>query len=407
MLRVAEHAERTDTGRQRKGNEDAYFARSPLFAVADGMGGAQAGEVASRAAIDAIERGLPDGPGSAEERLAGLVLVANERIIEMARADRERAGMGTTMTAAYVTEGDVAVAHVGDSRMYRLRGDELQLLTEDHTLVAELERQGKITQEEAGRHPQRSIITRALGADHDIEVDHHTWPARDGDVYLICSDGLMMFPEEEIPEIVRSAPDLRTAARALVDAANAGGGRDNITVVLFRIEEIGGPALDQDTSVGMKAVAPPPEPEPEPEAQPEPEPAPRPEPAAAAKVEPRRPRVRTAAPAAKQKSPWRRRLTAGVLIVALIIVPIVIGISIAVRSVYFVGTDNSGFVSVYQGLPYNLPAGIHLYREQFVSSVNAATLPQTQRGKLLDHKLRSEGDANDLVKQLELGQLQQ
>ena len=141
MLRVAEHAERTDTGRQRKGNEDAYFARSPLFAVADGMGGAQAGEVASRAAIEAIEHGLPDGPGSAEERLAGLVLDANERIIEMARADRERAGMGTTMTAAYVTEGDVAVAHVGDSRMYRLRGGELQRLTEDHTLVAELERQ--------------------------------------------------------------------------------------------------------------------------------------------------------------------------------------------------------------------------------------------------------------------------
>ena len=405
MLRVAEKTARSDTGRQRRANEDNYFARSPLFAVADGMGGAQAGEVASRAAIDAIEHGLPDGPGSAEERLAGLVLVANERIIEMARADRERAGMGTTMTAAYVTEGDVAVAHVGDSRMYRLRGDELQLLTEDHTLVAELERQGKITQEEAGRHPQRSIITRALGADHDIEVDHHTWPARDGDVYLICSDGLMMFPEDEIPEIVRSAPDLRTAARALVDAANAGGGRDNITVVLFRVEEIGGPALDQDTSVGMKAVTPPPQAEPERER--EPEPAPPPGPAPWAKVEPRQPRLRTAAPAAKQRSPWRRRVTAGVLIVALIIVPIVIGVSIAVRSVYFVGTDNSGFVSVYQGLPYNLPAGIHLYREQFVSSINAATLPQTQRGKLLDHKLRSERDANDLVKQLELGQLQQ
>jgi len=402
MLRVAEHAERTDTGRQRKGNEDAYFARSPLFAVADGMGGAQAGEVASRAAIEAIENGLPDGPGSAEERLAGLVLVANERIIEMARADRERAGMGTTMTAAYVTEGDIAVAHVGDSRMYRLRDGGLELLTEDHTLVAELERQGKITQEEAGRHPQRSIITRALGADYDIEVDHHTWPARDGDVYLICSDGLMMFPEEEIAEIVGSAPDLRSAARALVDAANAGGGRDNITVVLFRVEEIGGPALDQDTSVGMKAVTPPPAPDPDP--QPAPAPA---QPAAPTKVEPRQPRMRTAAPAAKRRSPWRRRITAGVLIVLLIIVPIVIGISIAVRSVYFVGTDNSGFVSVYQGLPYNLPAGIHLYREQFVSSVNAATLPQRQRGKLLDHKLRSQRDANDLVKQLELGQIEQ
>jgi protein phosphatase len=385
MLRVAEHAERTDTGRQRKANEDAYYARSPLFAVADGMGGAQAGEVASRTAIDAIENGLPDGPGSAEERLAGLVLKANERIIELAQADRERAGMGTTMTAAYVGEGDVAIAHVGDSRMYRLRDGELERLTEDHTLVAELERQGKITQEEAGRHPQRSIITRALGAEHDILVDHHSWPARDGDVYLICSDGLMMFPEEQIGEILRTAPDLRSAARELVDAANAGGGRDNITVVLFRVEEVGRPGADQDTRVGMKAVAPPPP----------------------ANVEPRAPRA-PAAPAAavKRRSPWRRRVTAGVLVTLLIVVPIVIGISIAVRSVYFVGTDDDGFVSVYQGLPYDLPAGIHLYREQFVSGVSAASLSPARRDKLLDHKLRSERDANDLVKQLELGQLQ-
>jgi PPM family protein phosphatase len=397
MLRVAEHAERTDTGRHRKGNEDAYFARAPLFAVADGMGGAQAGEVASRAAVDAFENGLPDGPGSAEERLAGLVLEANDRIIEMARADRERAGMGTTMTAAYLTEDDVAIAHVGDSRMYRLRGGELERLTEDHTLVAELERQGKITQEEAGRHPQRSIITRALGAEHDIEVDHHTFGARDGDVYLICSDGLMMFPEERIGEIVNGAPDLRTAARELVDAANAGGGRDNITVVLFRVEDVGGRAVDQDTSVGMKAVTPPPAP---------PAPPPRTEPS---RVEPRRPRLPAAPPPPATKggrrSPWRRRVTAGALVFLLIIVPIVIGISIAVRSVYFVGTDNSGFVSVYQGLPYDLPAGIHLYREQFVSGVSAASLTRARRAKLLDHKLRSERDADDLVKQLELGQL--
>jgi PPM family protein phosphatase len=385
MLRVAEHAERTDTGRQRKANEDAYFARSPLFAVADGMGGARAGEVASRAAIDAIEGGLPDGPGSAEERLAGLVLEANGRIIEMAKADSERAGMGTTMTAAYVTEGDVAIAHVGDSRLYRLRAGELERLTEDHTLVAELERQGKITAEEAGRHPQRSIITRALGAEPDIQVDHHTWPARDGDVYLICSDGLMMFPEEQIGEIVRSEPDLRSAARALVDAANRGGGRDNITVVLFRVEEVGA-ATEQATRTDMPAVR-----APEPKADP--------------KVEPRAPRAPAATPAARRRSPWRRRVTATVLVLALIVVSIVIGISIAVRSVYFVGTDDSGFVSVYQGLPYDLPAGVSLYREQFVSGVSAATLTAPRRKALLDHKLRSERDANDLVKQLELGQL--
>jgi PPM family protein phosphatase len=381
MLRVAEHAERTDTGRQRKANEDAYFARSPLFAVADGMGGARAGEVASRTAIDTIEAGLPDGPGSAEERLAGLVLQANERIIEMAQEDSERAGMGTTMTAAYVTEDDVAIAHVGDSRLYRLRNGELERLTEDHTLVAELQRQGKITSEEAVRHPQRSIITRALGAEPDIQVDHHTWPARDGDVYLICSDGLMMFPEEQIGEIVRAEPDLRSAARALVDAANRGGGRDNITVVLFRVEEVGR-AAEQATSTGMPAVRPP-------------------EP----KVQPRAPRAPAARSSSGPRSPWRRRVTAGVLVLALIVVPIVIGISIAVRSVYFVGTDHSGFVSIYQGLPYDLPAGVSLYREQFVSGVSAATLTPPRRDALLNHKLRSERDAKDLVKQLELGQL--
>jgi protein phosphatase len=391
MLRVAEHAERTDTGRQRKGNEDAYFARSPLFAVADGMGGAQAGEVASAAAIEAIERGLPDGPGSPEERLASLVLDANERIIALAAEDQGRAGMGTTMTAAYLTEAEVAVAHVGDSRLYRLRGGELERLTEDHTLVAELERQGKITQEEAGRHPQRSIITRALGAEPDIQVDHHTWPARDGDVYLICSDGLMMFPEERIGEIVRNAPDLRSAARALVDAANAGGGRDNITVVLFRVEEVGAgrSAADQDTSTGMPAVAQPPA-----EVAEEPR-----------RTEARQPRAPRTATARKRRSTWRRRVTATVIVTLLIIVPIVIGISIAIRSVYFVGTDNQGFVAVYQGLPYDLPAGIHLYREEFVSGVSAAALAPVRRDKLLDHKLRSQRDANDLVKQLELGEL--
>jgi protein phosphatase len=360
MLRVAEHAERTDTGRQRKGNEDAFVARSPLFAVADGMGGAQAGEVASAAAIAAIESGLPDGPGSPEERLAKLVLDANERIIAMAAEDRGRAGMGTTMTAAYVTEGEVAVAHVGDSRLYRLRGGELERLTEDHTLVAELERQGKITQEEAGRHPQRSIITRALGAEHDIQVDHHTWPAR-----------------------------------ALVDAANAGGGRDNITVVLFRVEDVGAArsAADQDTSAGMPAVAAPSATEVA-------------EAAERQRVQARQPRSPRTATARKRRSPWRRRITATVIVTLLIVVPIVIGISIAIRSVYFVGTDARGFVAVYQGLPYDLPAGIHLYREEFVSGVSAAALTPVRRDKLLDHKLRSQRDANDLVKQLELGELQ-
>jgi PPM family protein phosphatase len=236
MLRVAEHFERTDTGRQRRGNEDAFYARAPLFAVADGMGGAQAGEVASHLAVEVLEQGLPDGAGSVEERLRARVREANARIMESAQADDARAGMGTTLTVAYVGEDDLTVAHVGDSRLYRLRDGTFERLTDDHSLVEELVRQGKLTPEEADEHPQRSIITRALGAEEGVEADSTTWAGRDGDVYLICSDGLTsMIPEAHVAQVVAEAPSLSTAGRMLIDAANDAGGRDNITVVLFRL----------------------------------------------------------------------------------------------------------------------------------------------------------------------------
>src|SRR5918992_1054773 len=175
MLRVADHFERSDTGRQRRGNEDAFYARAPLFAVADGMGGAQAGEVASGMAVAVVEKGLPDGRGSVEERLRAIVDEANARINDLARADHQRAGMGTTLTLAYVGEEELSVAHVGDSRLYRLRDGAFERLTEDHSLVEELVRQGKITPEEAEEHPQRSIITRALGPESAVEADSRTW----------------------------------------------------------------------------------------------------------------------------------------------------------------------------------------------------------------------------------------
>src|SRR4051794_22394822 len=239
MLRVAEHCERTDTGRARRANEDSYFARSPLFAVADGMGGAQAGEVASHLAVEVLEQGLPGDGGSVEERLARRVTEANERINELSNSDEQLAGMGTTVTAAYVGEQEITVVHVGDSRMYRLRDSSFDRLTEDHTLVEELVRQGKLTPEEADEHPQRSIITRALGPESGVQPDTLTFAAHDGDVYLICSDGLTsMVPEMRVGQILRSAATLPDAARALIDAANAAGGRDNITVVLFRLEDV-------------------------------------------------------------------------------------------------------------------------------------------------------------------------
>src|SRR5437660_10788714 len=237
MLRVAEQYAATDTGRQRRANEDALLSRSPLFVVADGMGGAQAGEVASQIAVEAFKRGLQDS-AEPEAALAELTRVANSRIHELSHSHTEQAGMGTTRTAMYVGAEDVSIAHVGDSRAYCLRGAELMRLTDDHSLVDELMRQGRLTPEEAEEHPQRSVITRALGPEGTVEVDTRSFRARPGDVYLLCSDGLTtMLSEEEIADALRSHARLRDAGEALIAAANEAGGRDNITVVLLRLEE--------------------------------------------------------------------------------------------------------------------------------------------------------------------------
>ncbi len=237
MLRAASgYFAHSDTGRQRRVNEDSYFARSPVFVVADGMGGAQAGEVASRVAVEAFERGLDDATAdSPEQLLANRVQEANARINEMSHADQERAGMGTTITAAHVGDNDVAIAHVGDSRAYRLRGDDFQRLTEDHSLVEEMRRRGQLTAQEADEHPQRSIITRALGPEPRVQVDTYSWRGEPGDVYLLCSDGLTsMISEARVADIVRGTRSLPDAGRALIAAANDAGGRDNITVILFK-----------------------------------------------------------------------------------------------------------------------------------------------------------------------------
>ncbi|HEV2813588.1 MAG TPA: protein phosphatase 2C domain-containing protein, partial [Solirubrobacteraceae bacterium] len=195
MLKVAEEFHGSHTGRQRRANEDSLYARTPLFAVADGMGGAQAGEIASSVAVETLgAAGVPEG--AAEQRLAEIVQEANDRIHALSREDQSRAGMGTTMTVLLVGTDDVTIAHVGDSRAYRLRGGQLERLTDDHSLVEEYRRLGRLTDEEAENHPQRSIITRALGPEAHVEVDTHTWPARAGDVFLVCSDGLTTMIKE-------------------------------------------------------------------------------------------------------------------------------------------------------------------------------------------------------------------
>jgi protein phosphatase len=426
MLRVADHFERTDTGRARRENEDSYYARSPMFAVADGMGGAQAGEVASQVAVEVLEQGLPARGGSVEERLRELVEEANSRINALSRADDQRAGMGTTLTLAYVGEHELSVAHVGDSRLYRLRDGRFERLTDDHTLVEELVRQGKLTPQEADQHPQRSIITRALGPEAAVEADSHTWPARDGDVYLLCSDGLTsMVSEAQVGEVLAAAPSLSEAGRRLIDAANAAGGRDNITVILFRLEDVGpaGGAGTQDTTEHAGVTS-------GPRTAREPatvggaaaagsatavaqraEPADdgatgvaaRTQPASAAPRRPREPR--RPRPPGEGRRRRRLRLPAGLVVSLFLLGAIALGGWYASQTVYFVGSSDDGFVTVYRGLPYDLPAGLNLYSVNYVSGVPVSELPRAQRGLITEHKLRSRDDAQDLVRQMETGSL--
>ncbi len=422
-LKIVEKAALTDVGRQRQSNEDSYLERSPLFAVADGMGGARAGEVASRLAVEAFDSEEQPG-GSPEQRLAEVARAANRQIHKMSREDSDHAGMGTTLTAALVDDREVAIGHVGDSRLYRFRDGELERLTQDHSLVEEFVRQGKLTPEEAAVHPQRSIITRALGPEPEVEVETYTHQGRAGDVYLICSDGLTgMVSEPDLAETLKRSDSLEQAAKAMIDAANENGGKDNITVVLFRLgDEDGAPTesptmsgqateisadevrtaatappasgqLDDDTMALSAAEAAEARAAVETPAEP------------AAPVEPverePRPLARRRGPAPRSRA--RKIITALVALLAL--GALVYGFLAFNSSVYFIGTNDNGQVTVFKGLPYELPFGIELYREDLVSQVPATAITdRRRRDRVLDHQLRSHGDATDLVRQLERAQ---
>jgi protein phosphatase len=413
MLRVAEQYAGTDTGRQRRANEDSLLARAPLFVVADGMGGAQAGEVASRIAVESFQPGLPE-TSHPELELAALAREANARIHELSHANAEQAGMGTTLTAVYVGEQEVAIAHVGDSRAYCLRDGQLLRLTDDHSLVDELMRQGRLTPEEAVEHPQRSVITRALGPEGIVEVDTRSFQARAGDVYLLCSDGLTtMLSEEQIAAVLLAHHQLRDAGEALIAAANQAGGRDNITVVLIRLEDVqvGQPAQAQEhtTMVGLPVVSvPSPEPDrgsPQASTAPEQRPSMRGAPALAERPLQRAPR----SPRSSRPAPRRRRRVrhAGVIVFLLVVLGVIASAGyLAFQSVYFIGTNSRGLVTMFEGLPYKLPGNITLYSSQYVSGVSASTLTPQKRHTLLDHSLRSEGDAASLIHSLELEQLE-
>ena len=373
-MRLGDSAGRTDAGRVRRRNEDSFVLDPPIFAVADGMGGAQAGEVASRLAAAAFREYHDADRLEPAERVEAIIQEANRRIYERARTDAEASGMGTTVTAAILTNGRVSIGHVGDSRAYRIRNGELDQLTEDHSLVADLMRSGRLTPEEADAHPQRSVITRALGTDSEVDVDKVTVDVEPGDVFLLCSDGLTtMVPEEEILRIAQEAGTLDEIARGLVRAANSGGGEDNITVVLFRVEGdeaieetlVAEPPSDaaeetnelEDTLTDMAPVQ---------KAEP-----------VAAQPRPRR-----------RRSHWGRRIlwaTLAVAFVALILGGALFGLSRA----YFVGADADGNITVYQGVPFDFSEGVGLYRERYVSRLQAAQLSPEERAELFDHQLVS------------------
>jgi protein phosphatase len=378
-LVVAEEAFKTDTGRQRNANEDSYFARSPVFAVADGMGGAQAGEVASRIAAGAFEKEEATD-AAPEARLETIAHEANREINELAQKDSSRAGMGTTLTAALVENDEVALSHVGDSRAYVLRGGELKRLTKDHSLVEELRRQGRLTDEEAEEHPQRSIITRALGPEPNVNVDTMTVPAKAGDVFLLCSDGLTtMVSDEEIKQILSDARSLRSAVNKLIDAANSGGGRDNITAVAFRLADEGDveEAAEDATLISRTAEQ------------------------AGLTAE----RMRQAGDRLRGQGPMplphRRRRGLKIAAVVAAIAAVFIGGFVLMRQVYFLGTDDDGRVALFRGLPYELPLGIDLYSEQLSIGVPASSLSPERQEVVTEHKLRSEDDARDIVADIE------
>ena len=238
-MRIGRSKAVTDTGRRRMRNEDAYVFEPPLFAIADGMGGARAGEVAAGIAAAALKEGRQTVTDEAS--LEAVIGEANRRVWQRSLSDPGTSGMGTTVTVALVDakEERVVFGQVGDSRAYRLRGDELEQVTTDHSLVAELVRSGVLTPEEAERHPQRSAITRAVGTESAIEADVFAMKAEPGDLFLLCSDGLtdMLGADDIAATILAADRDPEAAGEALVAAANAEGGEDNITVVLFELVE--------------------------------------------------------------------------------------------------------------------------------------------------------------------------
>jgi serine/threonine protein phosphatase PrpC len=369
----------TDVGRSREVNEDAYLSRDPLFVVADGMGGHVAGDVASATAIQTIEHGW-DG-SSDPAALTGMIKNANLSVYEKAESDPELRGMGTTCTAILLDAGMAHVAHVGDSRAYLFRDGQLTQVTEDHTVVGRMEREGKLTKEEAARHPHRNVITRALGIDSDVEVDAWEFELTEGDRLLICSDGLNgMLEDSNIRQILAEEQDPNTAVRRLVDEANAAGGEDNITVILLD-------AVPDDHQV---PAAPPPPPAAEELAAPREDTA------------PDRPNETQMVPVPEQPPRRLLRRSMWTLLGLALAGALLFGAARwTLTNTWYVGLNDEGFVTIYQGIPDEI-AGLTLKDEERATEIHVDDLPEFRRNDLRSGiKVDSEDEARETVSNLE------
>jgi protein phosphatase len=385
---LGQRAAASDPGKRRRRNEDAYVVEPPLFAVADGMGGARAGEIAAKIAASVLR------DSSGEDAVVELIKEANRRVYEAATEDETRSGMGTTITAAIVGDDGVQIGHVGDSRAYRVRDGKLEQLTEDHSLVAELVRSGKLSPEEADVHPQRSVITRTVGTDPDVDVDTLEIDARPGDVFLLCSDGLTtMVDDTSILAVVqKNRASLDKAARALVDAANKGGGEDNITIVLFEIGKEG--AAGVEGTATLPAVTDDADEETLTEADRVPA------------IDDTTLMSRDDLEAMSRRDGHdvhHRRVSRTAIILGsstLVVVLAALVVWSLSRS-YFVGAEANGKIAVYQGFPWNIAGGVKLYRIRYESPVLAGELSQSERRKLFGHDLRTYDAALKAVQQYE------
>lgn len=325
----------TDVGRVRQGNEDAFLAEQTVFVVADGMGGHNAGEVASELAVTTLRYALRD-PITSTEQLRELVQTANTTIYTASLDDSTQRGMGTTVTALVIipnVNDRVLVANVGDSRTYILRNDVLTRITTDHSYVQELVNEGVISAEDARRHPQKNIVTRALGIDRHVAVDVFSHDVQPGDRFLLCSDGLVdEVTDTQIASVLSAQTSPTEAARELVATANDLGGRDNITVVIVDVLPVGAEATsDVQSSPGITTSD-----------------------EAMSVVS-----VTTAADSAdssdfpppqmppKKRHTFAYALTAAFLVFALLTTVTIVGVY--ARSGYFVSTDKDSVITVYRG----------------------------------------------------------